>query len=47
MSRLLFLRFSNIIHDRNIVIALAKEKLSVSILSDEFYEEQPFPYWRM
>ena len=45
--RLLFLRFSNIINDRNVVIALGKEKLSVSILSDEFYEEQAFPYWRM
>ena len=47
MRRLLFLRFSNIINDRNVVIALGKEKLSVSILSDEFYEEQAFPYWRM
>ena len=44
MRQLLFLRFSNIINEKNIIIAPGKEIISVFILIDEFYEEQAFPH---
>ena len=47
MRQLLFLRFSNIINEKNIIIAPGKEIISVFILIDKFYEEQAFPYGQM
>ena len=47
MRQLLFLRFSNIINEENIIIAPGKEIISVFILIDELYEEQAFPYGQM
>ena len=34
----------SIINDKNVIIAPGQEKKPVSILNDEFCEEQAFPY---